>query len=398
MGVVGPCADGDNNAEVAAGVNANLHGSAARGGMIDPERPAYGAAGSFALRARPSRRIQRTMTHETRETHDTHETPPPEVGWDDVEAAAQRLEGVAHRTPVATSRTLDARLGAAFFLKCENLQRMGAFKFRGAYYALRQLGAEASRGVIAYSSGNHAQAVALAGRILGAQTTIVMPADAPAVKRRATEGYGARIVIYDPRTERREEVARRLKGEDGPALIPPFDHPHVIAGQGTAAKELFDEVGPLDLLLVPCGGGGLLSGSAIAARRLSPGCRVVGVEPVAGDDASRSFHTGVLHSVDNPQTIADGARTASLGRITFPLVRQLVDDMVTVSDEELLRALRFVWERMKLVVEPTGALGLSAALSGKVEVAARRVGVILSGGNVDVAAVAGRLGDLPDEG
>ncbi|EYF08461.1 threo-3-hydroxy-L-aspartate ammonia-lyase [Chondromyces apiculatus] len=321
-----------------------------------------------------------------------------EVTYDDIVSAARQIEGVAHRTPVVTSRTLDARLGATVRLKCENLQRMGAFKFRGAYNALSRLDDVArARGVIAYSSGNHAQAVALAGRLLGLATTIVMPSDAPAVKRRATEGYGARVVIYDPRTERREDVARRIAGDRGPALIPPFDHPHVIAGQGTAAKELFDEVGPLDLLLVPCGGGGLLSGSALAARALSPGCRVIGVEPEAGDDATRSFRTGVLCAVDNPVTIADGARTPSLGKLTFPLVRRHVDDMVTVSDEALLHALRFVWERLKLVVEPTAVLGLAAALQGKIDVAGRRVGVILSGGNVDIVAIAARLRDVPDD-
>ncbi|AKT39269.1 threo-3-hydroxy-L-aspartate ammonia-lyase [Chondromyces crocatus] len=322
-----------------------------------------------------------------------------DVTYDDIASAARLLDGIAHRTPVATSRTLNALLGATCFLKCENLQRMGAFKFRGAYNAVSRLGeAERRRGVIAYSSGNHAQAVALAGRLLGVPATIVMPEDAPAVKRRATEGYGARVVIYDPRKERREDVAQRIAGEGGAILIPPFDHPHVIAGQGTAAKELFEEVGPLELLLVPCGGGGLLSGSALAARALSPGCQVVGVEPEAGDDATRSFKSGVLCSVHNPDTLADGARTPSLGKLTFPLVRQFVDDMVTVPDEALLGALRFVWERLKLVVEPTAVLGLAAALQGRVDVAGRRVGVILSGGNVDVLAVAERLRGIPVTG
>jgi len=314
-----------------------------------------------------------------------------QVTYDDVEAAARRIEGVAHRTPVATSRTLDARLSATAFLKCENFQRMGAFKFRGAYNALSRLSeAERRRGILSFSSGNHAQAVALASRLLGASATIVMPADAPAAKREATLGYGARIVSYDPATQNREEVARRLQAEANPVLIPPFDHADVIAGQGTAARELFQEVGPLDLLLVPCGGGGLLSGSALAAKHLSPGGRVVGVEPEAGDDATRSFKTGVLQTVHNPRTIADGARTPSLGTLTFPLVRQYVDDMVTVSDAEIVSAMRLLWERMKLVVEPTGALGLAAALAGRVETAGLRVGVILSGGNVDLVA-AGEL-------
>jgi len=265
---------------------------------------------------------------------------------------------------------------------------MGAFKFRGAYNAISRLSAdEWRRGVITYSSGNHAQAVALASRLLGATATVVMPADAPSAKRLATEGYGAKVVGYEPSRENREDVTRRLQAEGGQVLIPPFDHPHVIAGQGTAAKELFEEVGALDLLLVPCGGGGLLSGCALAARRLNPSGRIVGVEPELGDDATRSFKTGTLQTVHNPRTIADGARTPSLGQITFPLVRANVDDMVTVSDDALLDALRFVWERLKLVVEPTGALGLAAAWAGKVDVAAKRVGVIVSGGNADLDAL-----------
>jgi len=308
------------------------------------------------------------------------------VGFEDVKDAARRLKGIAHRTPVATSRTLDDRLSARLFLKCENLQRAGAFKFRGAYNAVSKLlPEERARGVLTYSSGNHAQATALACRLLGARATIVMPENAPAAKRRATEGYGARIVAYDPAREKREEVAERLRREGDPVLIPPYDHADVIAGQGTAALELFEETGPLDLLLVCCGGGGLLSGSALAARAQAPGCRVVGVEPELADDATRSFRTGVLQTVSNPQTIADGARTPSLGTLTFPLVRQNVDDMATVTDDDLVRAMRFVWERMKLVVEPTGVLGLAAALSGRVDVQGKNVGVILSGGNVDLA-------------
>jgi threonine dehydratase len=308
------------------------------------------------------------------------------VTYDDVEAASERLRGIAHRTPVATSRTLDERLSARLFLKCENLQRAGAFKFRGAYNATAKLApAERARGVLTYSSGNHAQAIALACRLLGAPATIVMPQNAPAAKRRATEGYGARIVAYEPATAKREEIAEALRRESDPVLIPPYDHADVIAGQGTAVRELLQEAGGLDLLLVPCGGGGLLSGSALSARALAPGCRVVGVEPELADDATRSFRTGTLHTVSNPKTIADGARTPSLGTLTFPLVRQNVDDMATVSDDDLVRAMRFVWERMKLVVEPTGVLGLAAALAGKVAVKGKRVGVILSGGNVDLA-------------
>lgn len=307
------------------------------------------------------------------------------VGFDDVARAAERLRGVARRTPVATSRTLDAMLDASVFLKCENLQRVGAFKFRGAYNAVAQLTPEArARGVLTYSSGNHAQAIGLACRLLSVSATIVMPENAPKAKREATEGYGARILAYDPAQVTREEVAEGVRQETGATLIPPYDQADVIAGQGTAAMELIEDAGPLDLLLVPCGGGGLLSGSALAARRLSPGCRIVGVEPAAADDATRSFKTGVLHSVRNPDTIADGARTPSLGKLTFPLVRENVDDMVTVGDDDLVAAMRFVWERMKLVVEPTGVLGLAAAMKGCVEVKGRRVGVVLSGGNVDL--------------
>ena len=308
----------------------------------------------------------------------------------DVEAAAARLEGVAHRTPVATSREFNARAGCEAYFKCENLQRMGAFKFRGAYNALSRLDAAArSRGVVAFSSGNHAQAVALAGQLLSIPATIVMPADAPAVKVAATRGYGAEVVLYDrARGEDREEVARRIAREKGATVVPPFDHADIVAGQGTAVKELIEDVGALDYLFVPCGGAGLLTGSAIAARALSPGIRVVGVEPEAGDDAARSLRTRTLQRVDNPQTIADGARTSSLGEITFPLVLRHVHDIVTVSDAQLVDAMRFLWERMKLVVEPTGALAAAGILAGAVDVRDARVGVVLSGGNVDLRAAA----------
>ncbi len=320
------------------------------------------------------------------------------VSYDDVLVAAQRLRGVAHRTPVATSRTLDDRLSARVFLKCENLQRAGAFKFRGAYNAVAKLRPEErARGILSYSSGNHAQALALASGLLGAVATIVMPENAPAAKRRATEGYGARIVSYDPARAKREEIAEELRRKGDPVLVPPYDHEDVIAGQGTAALELIEDTGELDVLLVPCGGGGLLSGSALAARRRSPGCRVVGVEPAAADDATRSFKTGVLHSVSNPPTIADGARTPSLGRLTFPLVRENVDDMLTVSDDDLVHAMRFVWERLKLIVEPTGVLGLAAALRGSLAVSGKRVGVILSGGNVDLASALELFRRVPEE-
>ena len=315
------------------------------------------------------------------------------VDYDAVARAHERIAPQAIRTPVMTSRTVDARCGAQVFFKCENFQRMGAFKFRGAYNAMAQLPEDARRrGVLAYSSGNHAQAVALAGRLLDVRATIVMPSDAPRVKLEATRGYGAKVVTYDPaNSDTREALAQRLATERGLTLIPPFDHPHVIAGQGTAAKELFEETGPLDVLLVPCGGGGLISGCAVAASALSPGCRVIGVEPAAGDDAMRSFKSGTLQRVHNPDTIADGARTASLGVHTFALIRAYVADITTVDDDALLRAMFFLWERMKLVVEPTGALGACALLEGGVEARGLRVGIVLSGGNVDLAWAARRL-------
>ena len=267
---------------------------------------------------------------------------------------------------------------------------MGAFKFRGAYNALARLDAEGRRrGVVAFSSGNHAQAVALAGQLLGVPATIVMPADAPTVKAEATRGYGAEVVLYDRSAgESREQVAQRIAAQKGATLIPPFDHADIIAGQGTAAKELLEDVGALDYLCIPCGGGGLLTGCALAANHLSPGIRVVGVEPEAGDDAARSFRTRTLQSVDNPRTIADGARTASLGTLTFPLVLGAVHDVVTVSDAEVVDAMRFLWERMKLVVEPTGALAAAGVAARQVDVRGARVGIILSGGNVDLAAAA----------
>jgi threonine dehydratase len=312
----------------------------------------------------------------------------------DVESAARQIAGAAHRTPVLTSRLLDQRVGAQLFFKCENLQRAGAFKFRGAYNALSRLSSEqARRGVVTFSSGNHAQAVALAGQLLDIPCTIVMPSDAPPVKRAATEAYGGHVVSYDRSREDRETIGRRLAEERGLTLIPPYDHPHVIAGQGTAARELFEDVGDLDVVFVPCGGGGLLSGSALSARALSPSCRVIGVEPTAGDDATRSFRTGTLQSVDNPLTVADGARTSSLGTLTFPLVLELVAEMTTVDDPVLLHTMFDLWERLKVMVEPTGALGAAAALSGSHRIGGRRVGVILSGGNVDLTQV-GRWRDL----
>jgi threo-3-hydroxy-L-aspartate ammonia-lyase len=311
------------------------------------------------------------------------------VTYADVEAAAERLAGHAHHTPVFTSRTADTRTGGRLFFKCENLQRTGSFKFRGAYNALSRLSPDArARGVLAYSSGNHAQAVAYAGQRLGIHTTIVMPDDAPAVKQAATRGYGGEVVLYDPRAASREAIGKRLAADRGLALVPPFDHPHIIAGQGTAARELIQDVGPLDVLVVPCGGGGLLSGSALSARALAPQCRVIGVEPEGADDATRSFHTRQLQRIEHPQTIADGARTPSMGALTFPLVLRHVDDMVTVSDEAIVRAVVFLWERLKIVVEPTGAVAAAAIFEHVVAAEGRRVGVILSGGNVDVKQAA----------
>lgn len=315
-----------------------------------------------------------------------------EVTFDDVARAHERIKPYAKRTPVLTSATIDALTGAKVFFKCENFQRMGAFKFRGAYNALSQLSADQKKkGVVAFSSGNHAQAVALAGKLLGIRATIVMPTDAPKVKLEATRGYGAEVVMYDASNEDRQKIAEKLAAERGFTLIPPFDHPHILAGQGTAAKELIEETGPLDLLMVPCGGGGLLSGCSIAAKHLSPLCRVIGVEPAAGDDGLRAFRSGKLETIKLPDTIADGARTTSLGKITFALIQKHVDDFLTVTDEELLKWMFFLWERMKIVVEPTGALAAAALLQGKTDAKGKKVGVVISGGNVDLAWAARQL-------
>jgi threonine dehydratase len=306
------------------------------------------------------------------------------ISYADIEAARARLRGVAHRTPVLTSRTADAATGAHLFFKCENLQRVGAFKFRGAYNSLAQFSPEQRRkGVVAFSSGNHAQAIALAAQLLGIPATIVMPHDAPRLKIEATRGYGAEVIGYDRYKEDREAIGQRLATERGLTLIPPYNHPHVMAGQGTATAELIEETGPLDLLLVCVGGGGLISGSAVAARQLAPDCRVIGVEPEAGDDVQRSFRAGQIVHIDVPKTIADGAQTQAPGTLTFTTIRALVDDIVTVSDAALVRTMRFFAERMKLVVEPTGALAAAAAFEKKVALAGKRVGVIVSGGNID---------------
>ncbi|HDR8860664.1 serine dehydratase [Burkholderia territorii] len=305
--------------------------------------------------------------------------------YDDVAAAAARLDGHAHRTPVMTSRTIDEALGAQVFFKCENLQRMGAFKFRGAFNALSRFDATQRRhGVVAFSSGNHAQAIALSARILGIPATIVMPQDAPAAKMAATRGYGGNVVTYDRYTEDREQIGRALAEKHGLTLVPPYDHADVIAGQGTAAKELFDEVGPLDAVFTPLGGGGLLSGTALATRALSPHAKLYGVEPEAGNDGQQSFRSGSIVHIDTPRTIADGAQTQHLGNLTFPILRRDVDDILTATDAELVDCMRFFATRMKIVVEPTGCLSLAAARRMKDELKGKRVGIVISGGNVDL--------------
>lgn len=314
------------------------------------------------------------------------------VTFADVRAAAALLEGVAHRTPVLTSRTLNALTGAEVFVKCENFQRVGAFKFRGAYHAAARLSPEQrARGIAAYSSGNHAQATALAARELGTHAVILMPEDAPRAKREATAGYGARIVTYDRYTEDRTALGEALARDNGMALIPPYDHPHVIAGQGTAALELLEETGPLDALLVPVGGGGLIAGSAVAAKALHPAVRVVGVEPEAGDDTRRSLAAGKRVAVPVPRTVADGQAVPTPGELTFAVNRRLVDEIALVSDEEIVRGMRFAFERLKIVLEPSGASALAALLAGRVEDPPRRIGVIASGGNVDTARFAALL-------
>ena len=306
----------------------------------------------------------------------------------DVQQAASRLAGVARKTPVLTSASADSATGARVYFKCENFQRAGAFKFRGAYNAVSQLSAEEKRaGVVTFSSGNHGQAIALAAALQSAAAVVVMPRDAPATKIAATRAYGAEIVFYDRLTENREEIARRIAYDRGGALIPPFDHPRVIAGQGTAVKELLEEVGSLDYLYVCLGGGGLLSGSALAAAALCASCRVVGVEPVRGNDGQQSLRAGRIVTIPVPDTIADGARTTSLGAYTFAIIREKVHDIVTVSDPELIETMRFFAERMKIVVEPTGALAAAALLDGRVTAAGARIGIILSGGNVDVMQI-----------
>ena len=319
-------------------------------------------------------------------------TTPDLPTYDDVVQAAGRIAGIANRTPVLTSRTVNDAFGAEVFFKCENLQRMGAFKFRGACNALARFTPEQRRaGVVAFSSGNHAQAIALAARLLDMPATIVMPHDAPAAKVAATKGYGGNVVVYDRYTEDREQIGRDLAEKHGLTLIPPYDHPDVIAGQGTAAKELFEEVGALDAVFAPLGGGGLLAGTALATRALAPHCKLFGVEPEAGNDGQQSFRSGAIVHIDTPRTIADGAQTQHLGNLTFPIIRRDVDDILTASDDDLVECMRFFAERMKLVVEPTGCLGFAAARGMRDALRGKRIGILVSGGNIDLARLAGFL-------
>ncbi len=313
--------------------------------------------------------------------------------FDDVAAAASRIEGHAHRTPVLTSRTADTESGAHVFFKCENLQRVGAFKFRGAFSALAKFSEDQRRsGVVAFSSGNHAQAIALSAKLLNMPATIVMPHDAPAAKVAATRGYGGNVVFFDRYTEDREQIGRDLAEKHGMTLIPSYDHPDVIAGQGTAAKELFEDVGALDALFVCLGGGGLLAGSSLAARALSPECKIYGVEPEAGNDGQRSFRSGSIVHIDTPQTIADGAQTQHLGHFTFPIIRRDVDDVLTATDAQLVECMRFFASRMKMMVEPTGCLGWAAVRNMKDRLHGKRIGVIVSGGNIDMERFCALLG------
>jgi threo-3-hydroxy-L-aspartate ammonia-lyase len=313
--------------------------------------------------------------------------------YDDVAAAARRLQGQAHRTPVLRSSTADRLLNAQVYFKCENLQRMGAFKFRGAFNALSKFTpAQRAAGVIAFSSGNHAQAIALSARLLGIPATILMPLDAPQAKVDATRGYGGEVVLFDRYTQDREALTARLATERGLTVIPPYDHPDVLAGQGTAARELFEEAGPLDVLLVPLGGGGLLSGSALSTRALAPDCKLYGVEPEAGNDGQQSFRKGEIVHIETPKTLADGAQTQHLGQFTFAIIRRDVDDILTATDAQLVEAMRFFAERMKMVVEPTGCLAFAAACHAGLAFEGKRVGVILSGGNVDLKRYAQLIG------
>ena len=314
-------------------------------------------------------------------------TPTTLPTFADVQAASERLKGVAHRTPVLHSTTLNKLTGAEFFFKCENLQRMGAFKFRGGYNALAQFSPEqAKRGALAFSSGNHAQAIALSARILGMPAVIVMPQDAPAAKLAATRGYGAEVVTFDRFSEDREAISARIAQERGMTLVPPYNHRDVIAGQGTAALELLQDVPDLDYLFAPLGGGGLLSGTLLSAKAMAPGCKVYGVEPEAGNDAQQSLRKGEIVKIATPKTLADGAQTQALGDLTFAIIRRDVSDIFTASDAQLVETMCFYAERMKMVVEPTGALSLAGARHGGLDLRGKRVGIIISGGNVDLAS------------
>ena len=316
------------------------------------------------------------------------------ISFDDVAAAHARIGAFAHRTPVMTSTTADERVGAKLFFKCENFQRMGAFKFRGAYNAIAQFTPEQrAKGVVAFSSGNHAQGIALSAKLLGVKAVILMPTDAPAIKVAATRGYGAEVVLYDRYTQDRDAIGRGLAEDRGLTLISPYDHPHVMAGQGTAAKELIEETGPLDVLITPLGGGGLLSGCATAAKAMSPGCKVIGVEPEDGNDGQQSFRSGKIVTIETPKTIADGAQTQFLGKFTFPVIQQRVDDVLTVSDAELASAMKFFAIRMKMIVEPTGCLGAAAAFGSQLDLKGLRVGIVLTGGNVDMARFASLIAE-----
>ena len=319
---------------------------------------------------------------------------PLAICYDDIVQAHQRITGVALKTPVLTSSTANEQTGAQLFFKCENFQHMGAFKFRGAYNALVKLSPEQkAKGVVAFSSGNHAQAIALSARKLGIRAIIVMPEDAPAAKIAATRGYGGEVVLYDRYREDREAISNKLAQEQGLTLIPPYDYPDVMAGQGTAAQELFDEVGELDVLLVPLGGGGLLSGCATVAKALYPNCQVIGVEPAAGNDGQLSFRSGKVVKIATPTTIADGAQTQALGHYTFPVIQERVDNILTATDEQLISAMKFFTSRMKIVVEPTGCLGAAVAFGDELDLRGKRVGVIISGGNVDLARLATFIGE-----
>lgn len=306
--------------------------------------------------------------------------------YKDVAEAHQRIQPYLNKTPILTSRTINELTGAQFYFKCENFQRMGAFKFRGAMNALSQFNDQQRKnGVVTFSSGNHAQAIALSAKLLGIPATIIMPEDAPKAKIEATKGYGGHVLTYNRYTENREEIGQQLAQKKGLTLIPPYDHPHIIAGQGTVAKELFDEVGELDMLFVPLGGGGLLSGSLLSTKALSPQCKIYGVEPLAGNDGQQSLRKGEIIHIDTPKTIADGAQTQHLGNYTFEIIRNNVDDILTATDEELISAMQFYAQRMKIIVEPTGCLSLAATHQFGGKLKGKKIGIIISGGNVDIA-------------